>query len=136
MSDTGFDKQGKILAFAAVVEVATGLALMIKPAIVVALLVGLEVSGVATLLGRCFGIALLALGLACWPTPQRVESAGPKLRGMLVYNVLLALYLAFLGTIRHLEGMLLWPAVALHAVVALLLLWAWRDRRLAKAIVE
>jgi Ca2+/Na+ antiporter len=136
VSETSLDKQGKILAFAAVVEVATGLVLMIDPAVVVALLVGMEVSGVGTLLGRCFGIALLALGLACWPAPQRVDSGGPKLRGMLVYNALLALYLAFLGTVRHVEGMLLWPAVALHAVVALLVLWTWRSGRLTKVTVK
>jgi hypothetical protein len=37
-----------ILAFAAVVEVGTGLVLMIDPAIVVALLLGAEVSGAGT----------------------------------------------------------------------------------------
>ena len=38
---------------------------MIDPAIVVTLLLGAEVAGEGILLGRCFGIALLALGLAC-----------------------------------------------------------------------
>jgi Ca2+/Na+ antiporter len=129
VSETSLDKQGKILAFAAVMEVATGLVLIIDPAVVVASLVGMEVSGVGTLMGRCFGISLLALGLACWPVPQRATGGGPALRGMLVYNGLIALYLAFLGTVRHLEGTLLWPAVALHAAVALLLVWTWRGER-------
>ena len=48
---------------------------------------------------------------------------------MLTYNVLIALYLAYLGTIRHLEGLLLWPGAALHTVVALLLVWTWRHER-------
>ena len=65
----------RILAFAAVVEVGTGLVLLIDPAIVVALLLGAEVSGVGTLLGRCFGIALLALGLACWPAGSAPRAA-------------------------------------------------------------
>ena len=72
-------------------------------------------------LGRCFGIALLTLGLACWPGRQRAASGTPAFRAMLIYNALIALYLAFLGTVRHRAGLLLWPAVALHAVVALLL---------------
>ena len=55
----------RTLAFAAIVEVGTGLVLMIDPAIVVTLLLGAEVDGEGILLGRCFGIALLALGLAC-----------------------------------------------------------------------
>jgi hypothetical protein len=41
---------------------------------------------------------------------------------MLIYNALIALYLAYLGTIAHLGGALLWPAVVLHGVVAGLLL--------------
>jgi len=118
-----------ILAFAAVVEVGTGLVLMIDPAIVAALLLGAEISGVGTLLGRCFGIALLALGLACWPSRQRAESGSPAVRAMLTYNALIALYLTYLGTVGHIGGLLLWPGVVLHAVVALLLVWMWRNER-------
>ena len=96
------------------------------------MLLDAEVSGAGTLLGRCFGIALLALGVACWPGRQRAESGSPAFRAMLTYNVLIALYLAYLGTVGHL-GLLLWPAVALHAVVALLLVWTWGDERRTKA---
>ena len=132
MSATSLDTPGKILAFAAVVEVGTGLLLLVDPAIVVTLLLGSEFSGAGTLLGRCFGVALLALGLACWPGRQRVE--GAAFRGMVTYNALIALYLAWLGTVTHLAGVMLWPAVALHAVVALLLVSTWGRR--AKAIDE
>jgi Ca2+/Na+ antiporter len=123
----------KILALAAVVEVGTGLVLMIDPATVVALLLGAEVSGAGTALGRCFGIALLALGLACWPIRQRAENGSPAFWAMLLYNMLIALYLAYLGTAEHLVGLLLWPAVALHAIVALLLVWTRRDERRARS---
>jgi Ca2+/Na+ antiporter len=129
MSQTNINAARRILAFAALVEVGTGLVLMIDPAIVVTLLLGAEVSAVATLLGRFFGIALLALGLACWPSRRRAESGLPALRAMLIYNLLIALYLAYLGTVGHLGGLLLWPGVALHAVVALLLVWTWRGER-------
>ena len=118
----------KILAFAAVVEVGTGLVLMIDPAIVVTLLLGADVSGVGMLLGRCFGITFVALGLACWPRRRRDESDSPAFRAMLTYNAFIALYLAYLGVVQNMAGMLLWPAVALHAVVAVLLVWS---RRLA-----
>ena len=127
MGATSRDFSSKILAFAAVVEVGTGLVLMIDPAIVVTLLLGAEVSATGTLLGRCFGIALLALGLACWPSRQRAERGSPAFRAMLTYNVLIALYLAWLGTVRHLGGLLLWPAAVVHAAVALLMIWARRE---------
>jgi hypothetical protein len=133
VSEVSLNTLQRILAFAAVVEIGTGLVLMIDPAIVVTLLLGTEVSGAATLLARCFGIALLALGLACWPSRQRAEGGSPAFRAMLTYNVLIALYLAYVGTGGHLGGLLLWPAVGLHAVVALLLVWTGRDERPMKA---
>jgi Ca2+/Na+ antiporter len=133
VSETSLNTLRKILAFAAVVEVGTGLVLMIDPTIVVTLLLGAEVAGAGTLLARCFGIALLALGLACWPSQQRAERGSPAFRAMLAYNVLIALYLAYVGTVGHLGGVLLWPAVGLHAVVALLLVWTGRDERRMKA---
>jgi hypothetical protein len=128
-----FDALAKILAFAAAVEVGTGVVLLIDPAVVVRLLLGAGDSAEATLLGRFFGIALLALGLACWPTRQRAPGGSSAFRAMLTYNALIALYLAYLGTFGHLWGLLLWPAVALHAVVALLLVWTRRDEESTKA---
>jgi hypothetical protein len=86
------------------------------------------------LVGRFFGITLLALGLACWPTGQHGESGLRAFLAMVVYNVLIALYLAYLGTVGHMMGLLLWPVVALHAVVALLLVWAWDKQRRTKVL--
>ncbi len=48
---------------------------------------------------------------------------------MLTYNALIALYLGYLGTVGHMQGLLLWPAVLLHAVVAVWLLLAERRGR-------
>jgi heme A synthase len=95
------------------------------------LLLGAEIDGASALLGRCFGIALLALGVECWPSRERAESGSPAVRAMLIYNALIAAYLVHLGTARHLGGLLLWLGVALHAAVALLLAWAWRGERRA-----
>jgi hypothetical protein len=71
---------------------------------------------------------MLALGVACWPSRRRAERNASAFRAMLIYNVLIALYLAYLGTVVHLGGALLWPAVALHATMALLLLQMGRAR--------
>ena len=125
MSGTSRNPRAKVLIFAAVVEVGTGLVLMINPVIVGTLLLGVDVSGVGILLGRCFGIALLSLGLACWPGQAVAPRFTPALRAMLTYNVLIALYLSYLGTAEQLGGVLLWPGVILHAVVALSLARAW-----------
>jgi hypothetical protein len=57
----------RILAFSAIVEAGTGLALIAAPAFVLSLLIGGTVAEGWRPLGRCFGIAILALGMACWP---------------------------------------------------------------------
>jgi len=133
MNEARFNNLGKILAFSAVVEVGTGLALIIDPAIVIALLLGTNEPGTGIPLARFLGIALLALGLACWPSGQRVEHGSKPFQGMLIYNLLVAPFLAYEGTLGHLGGLLLWPGVALHAAVALLLICTWHTERRAKA---
>jgi hypothetical protein len=102
-----------VLAFAAVGEAATGLALLIVPSLVGQLLLGDQLAGVAIPVARVSGIALIALGIACWP--------GPPLVGMLTYSALVTLYLAYLGFAGGLTGVLLWPAVILHAILTALL---------------
>lgn len=119
----------KLLAFAAIVEIGTGLALLFDPRMVVALLVGPNAGGDGMPLGRFPGIALLAFGVACWPRGPHAGSGSPAFWGMLIYNVLIVVYLTYLNKIGHLGGLLLWPAVALHGVVALLLVWIWRSER-------
>ena len=112
----------KLLKFTSIVEIGTGLALLIDPAIVIRLLLGADIDGTGILLGRCFGITLLALGVACWPGRSRTECGVQAFRAMLAYNALITLFLGYLGFVAHLGGVLLWPAVALHAAVALLLI--------------
>jgi hypothetical protein len=117
---------GRVLAFAAVVEVATGFALIAAPPLAISLLLGMSASSEGTRIARVAGVALLAVGVACWPGRQAVQAASPAVRAMLLYNILIALYLAALAIVRHVGGPLLWPAVVLHTVVALLLIWTGR----------
>ena len=123
VSGNGFVPTKKLLGFASVVEFATGLALIAAPALVARLLLGADIAGTAVLLARFLGVGLLALGLACWPGKGSITSIAPAFRAMLVYNALVALYLGYVATITHVAGPLLWPAAAIHAVVALLLVW-------------
>ena len=132
MNETRVFTVNNLLAFAAAVEVGTGIVMISDPAILARLLLGLEVSAEGVMLGRCFGIALLALGLACWPGRHRPDNGSHSFRAMLTYNVLIGLYLAYLGTIGHRGGWLLWPAAVLHIAVGLLLIWARRNERRSK----
>ncbi len=100
----------KVLPVAAILEYATGLALIFVPTLVGQALLGQDVTGIALVVGRVTGIALVALAVACWP--------GPPVLGMLVYGVAVAIYLAIVG-LQGFAGWALWPAVALHVVLAI-----------------
>ena len=106
-----------LLIFAAVAEAATGLGLLIVPSLVGQLLLGEQLTGVAISVARVAGMALIGLGIACWP--------GSALVGMLIYSALVTLYLAFLAFAGGSIGLLLWPAVAVHALLSILLGRAW-----------
>jgi len=112
------------LVFAAVGEAATGLALLVVPSLVGQLLLGVELAGIAIAVARVAGIALVALGIACWPGPPRL--------GMLAYGAAVTLYLACLGFVG-VGGILLWPAVVLHAILTALLVRAPTRRQETKA---
>ena len=114
-----------ILVLAAVAEAATGLALLFVPSLVGQLLLGAELAGVAATVSRVTGIALIALSGACWP--------GTPLLGMLIYSAAIALYFAWLGLSGGANGVLLWPAAALHLLLTAFLVRAFfgdqRSRR-------
>lgn len=112
----------KVLALAAIAEAVTGVGLIIAPSLVARLLFGEEISGVSIALGRLTGMALLSLGLACWPESESLRAA---LRAMAAYNLLVTVFLTYLGIIGDFVGALLWPAVVLHAVLSLLLSRMW-----------
>ena len=113
----------KLLIFTGVAEAVTGLALIVVPSLVGRLLLGTELAGVAVVVARVAGIALLALGLGCWP--------GPASLGMLIYNAAGAVYFAIVALGHQWVGPLLWPVVGLHAVLAIMLGSAWSKSQMA-----
>jgi hypothetical protein len=64
------------------------------------LLLGEDLAGVAIVVARALGIALIAFGIACSPGPPRV--------GMLIYSGAVALYLAYAGLALGFASILLW----------------------------
>jgi len=111
----------RFLTLTAIIEAATGLALIAVPAIVVRLLLGAEISGASIPLGRVAGAALLALGVACWLARDDTQSRAARglVVAMLMYNIPATAVLAFAGIGLGLHGVALWPAVVLHAVMAI-----------------
>ena len=116
----------------AFVEGATGLCLLALPALLFAILLGWEQATVdAIFVGRIAGASLLAMGIASWMA--RNDALAPAQRGLLtgilVYNTAASMLLVFAGAVLKMIGVLLWPAVALHAVLAVWCIrFLWLDR--------
>jgi len=111
----------RLLKLTAIIEAAAGLALMVVPSVVVRLLLGSELDApTAVMLGRVAGAALLALGVACWLARGDTQSRAARglVAAMFLYNVATVAVLAFVGIGFGLQGAALWPAVVLHAVMA------------------
>jgi len=125
LKENGRHTMNRVLIFAAVGEAATGLALLLVPSLVGQLLLGTELTGIAVTVARVAGIALIGLGLACWP--------GKALIGMLTYSAAVTLYLAYIGFAGGSSGMLLWPAVVVHAILTALLTRAITRGKAAEA---
>lgn len=113
----------RILKFAAIGEALTGLGLVVSPSLVIGLVFGATVEGAGIIACRLAGLALIGLGLACWPGP----GGKPAQLGMLVYSLAAAIYLAGIGfgIGGDATGIMLWPAAVAHAVISLLLARAW-----------
>ncbi|MBB3527188.1 hypothetical protein [Rhizobium sp. BK456] len=103
-----------------VVEAATGLALLIAPALLVQALLGAAPDTPAGMTaGRVAGAAVLSLAVACWLA--RDDLAGKAAKGlvtaMLFYNFGVVAIL-ILGLIRHgIAGIAFWPVVAAHVAL-------------------
>ena len=110
-----------LLIATALGEGGVGLLLLISPSIPLNLLLGVDrVSPEAGVLARIAGAALLAVGVACWL--GRGEALGPArvplIAGALAYDTAAAGLLAYAGLSLGLAGVVLWPAVVLHAALA------------------
>jgi hypothetical protein len=110
-----------LLIVTALVETPIGLMLLVSPARVVAFLLGVSLDAPAALIvGRIAGAALLSLGGACWLARDEAPSRAGRglVAAMLLYNSVAVALLASAGARVRLAGVLMWPAVTLHAVLA------------------
>ncbi len=120
----------KILMLAALAEAGTGVILLAYPPIVVRLLFDAEIVGAGITMSRLAGIALIGLGVACWPGTDTRWA----LTGMVTYSGLAMLYLVWIGVHGEVVGLLLWPAVVVHAILVVLLVGALQRKKDAGGI--
>lgn len=110
-----------LLVVTAVIEAATGLALLGLPLLVVSLLLGGSLDTPAALVvARVGGAGLLSIGVACWlaRNDQQSRAARGLVAALVLYNVAVVSVLVYAGLGLGLSGIGLWPAVALHSALA------------------
>ena len=116
----GSSSMRTLQAVTAVIELGAGLALLSIPSTTAILLIGvpLEVPAALTI-ARVAGVALLALGVACWLSRRDTHSRAARglIAAMVLYNFGVVLILGSAGILSHSSGIALWPAVALHALM-------------------
>jgi hypothetical protein len=105
----------------AAVEGVLGLFLVMLPDRPLTLLIGADNLAPETLLvGRFAGVALLAIGVVSGLA--RDDGGSPALRavlaGILTYDVAAAALLVYAAIVMQMAGPVLWPAVVLHAALA------------------
>ena len=115
----------------AVIEIATGVALVAAPSVVLDALIGSSTAD-ASVVGRVLGGALLALGIGGGLADQRAPERGIRV-AFLVYNASTAAILALAGVAGSADGVLLWPAAALHALIAVGIASSHSDLRESRA---
>lgn len=124
-----------LLMVFAVVEAATGLALLIMPAAASSLLLGAPLDTPTGLVaGRIAGAALLSFAIVCWQVRngERGGVATGAVIAMLIYNAAAAAILVYAGVRLKLQSPLLWPAIVLHWFLAawcLANLWLTRRKQ-------
>ena len=109
----------------AAIEIVTGIGMLVAPAFLIGLLLGNGLGPIGIAVTRVLGIGLFSLGIAGWDSQEQAQGAalGPR-TGLVVYNVAATAMFVYLGTTGAMNGLLLWPAAALHLVIGLLMLGA------------
>ena len=110
----------KLLALASIGEVAFGIFVVAVPALAYSLLFGGDLSASGAIMARIAGLALVGLGIACYPPGVR-----QGYYAMLTYSTLVGLYFVIVGTAGA-AGVLLWPAVVFHVLLSASLIVAAR----------
>jgi len=121
MSQTMGANSKLLLSVTGVIEAATGLALLVAPALLIEVLLGAAPdSPVGMTVARVAGAAVLALAVACWLARDDVEGKAARglVAAMLLYNVAVAAILAFAWLRHGISGIAFWPVVAAHVALA------------------
>ena len=104
--------------FAAVIELVTGVSLLVLPTLVMQLLFRSPPSAAGEQLTQLYGLALIGLGVACWGNP----CPAPAKRGLLIYNCAASILLVALAFRELSGGVAVWLGTGVHLILSVLMI--------------
>jgi hypothetical protein len=105
---------------AALVEIVVGISFVLATNTQSQLVFGEVPNGPGILFARLAGIGLIGLGIACLPS-NVAETQRNAVRSLFIFNIAATILFAWIGLATTFRGVVLWPVVILHAVLALAL---------------
>jgi hypothetical protein len=123
--------QRPLLTLAAVLECLAGAALVLLPGVTIGLLLGVEPHNDGLMIARVGGVALFALGIACWWA--RADAGGAALNGTLnaigLYNTGAGILLVVYAATGNAGGLITLLAGVLHlGLAAAFAVSRWQSR--------
>jgi hypothetical protein len=123
----------QLLIVTALIEFGAGVTLLCCPSTTVALLIGSPLdTPAAVAIGRVAGVALLALGVACFLASRDALSRAARgvVTAMTLYNLGAVIILGAAGIKNRPVGVALWPAVVLHGAMTVWCIMCLGNKRL------
>lgn len=104
--------------FAAVIELVTGVSLLVLPTLVMQLLFRSPPTAAGGQLTQLYGLALIGLGMACWGNP----CPAPAKRGLLIYNCAASILLIALAFRELSGGVAVWFGTGVHLILSVFMI--------------
>ena len=109
-----------VVRLAAWIEIIVGASFILALNTQSHLIFGTTTEGSGVHFAQLAGIALIALGIACLPS-NHAATRRVAVRILLIYNIAATILFAWIGVATTLRGVVLWPVVIMHAVLAIVL---------------
>ena len=97
------------------------------------LIFGTTTEGSGVHFAQLAGIALISLGIACLPS-NHAGTRRVAVRTLLIYNIAATIFFAWIALATTLRGVVLWPVVILHTVLAIVLALSLRKEDNAEGV--
>lgn len=125
-------KTQTLLSYTAILEILTGIGLIVAPALLIHILLGAEINDpVVFTISRVGGSAILSLGVTCWLAKKDPQSAALKalISGMLLYNMAVFITLAY-SVVTYKTTIALIAALIIHFGLGMVCLFSLQKFKL------